>query len=274
VTGFTLSPNFPAATSNAGLAPEGDGITPGITAFVTRLLPDGSGVVYSYFLGGHLDLANGDGPPDDSGNGIAVDGLGQTYVAGGTCSMNFPTTSGAAQTVQSAPCSTLALDTSFNDSGFVSVFSPLGVLMHSTLFGGPGPSGQQIVFTEGDNIALNARGEVYVGGYTGALEILGNNNPLQNANENTGILIKFTADLGRADFVNYIGAGVTGVAVQPCVGIRCAIESSLFGYQIYAAGYTYPPGTDVTNGNNLKVFVSKWTDDNVVVTPGPPILHQ
>jgi Beta-propeller repeat len=276
VTGNTFSPDFPAATSNAGLPPEGSG---GSTAFVTKLLPDGSGVAYSYFLGGHEDLANGDGPPADSGNGIAVDGLGQAYVAGSTCSPNFPTTPGAAQTVQAVYCSTANLDTIVNDSGFVSVFSPLGRLMYSTYFGGPaapgGPTvnGVPIVFTVAQSIALNPRDEIYVAGYTAALEILGNNNPFQSAYENTGFVAKLTPNLSQATFVNYIGADVTGVAVQPpCPGIRCTIESLSFGYQIYATGGTFLPGADVTNDNNLQVFVSKWTDDNIVVTP--PRLHQ
>ena len=265
VTGLTYSPDFPAFASTAGLAPEGGGYT----GFVTKLQPDGSGPVYSYFLGGHEDLADGDGPPIDSGYGIAVDFAGHAYVTGETCSPNFPTTPGAAQTVASVYCSTTSSATSFNNSGFVSVFSPVGALMYSTLFGGPGPTGSQVAFTEGQAITLNPRDEVYVGGYTSALNILGNPNPLQNANENTGIVIKFSANLSHADFVNYIGTGVTGVAVQPlCPGIRCIIESILFGYQIYAVGYTFPPGTDVNNFDNLKVFVSKWTDDAIVVPPG------
>ena len=268
VTGFATSPNFPAAESNAGAPP----LFGGNTSFVTKLLPDGSGVVYSNFLGGKYSA---DGAPSDSGNGIAVDRVGQAHVAGVTCSPNFPTTPGAAQTSASVYCSTLSFTTIFNESGFVSVLSPAGALMYSTLFGGPGPTGQTTTTTEGDTIALNARDEVYVGGYTSALDILGNTNPLQSTAENTGIVLKFSPDLSHADFVNYIGTGVTGVAVEPpCPGIRCIIESLFFGYQIYATGYTYPSGVDVTNENNLHVFVAKWTDDNLVVTPGPPTLRQ
>jgi hypothetical protein len=76
VTGFTDSTNFPTMNplqgSNAGL---GD-------AFVTKLNPTGSALVYSTYLGGS------DG---DSGQGIAVDNSEDAYVTGSTASINFPT---------------------------------------------------------------------------------------------------------------------------------------------------------------------------------------
>jgi large repetitive protein len=269
VTGSTYSPDFPALTSNAGLAPAGGGNT----AFVTRLLPDGSGVVYSNFLGGHLDPANGDGPPNDNGYAIAVDSAGHAYTTGSTCSANFPTTPGAVQMVQPAPCSSLSSTTFLNVSGFITVFSPVGGLMYSTYVGGPAPEGENVVITVAQSIAINPRDEIYVGGSTSAVDILGNNNPLQSASENTGFVAKLTPDLSQAMFVNFIGEEVDGVAVQPpCAGLRCIIESRRFGYKIWATGGTFLPGANVTNPNNLQVFVSKSTDDSTV-TP-PPKRHQ
>ena len=53
------------------------------TAFVAKFLPDGSGLVYSTYLGG---------TGSDSGNGIDVDSGGHAYVVGFAGSMNFPTT--------------------------------------------------------------------------------------------------------------------------------------------------------------------------------------
>src|SRR5262249_41599581 len=55
-------------------------------AFVTKLDPTGTTVVYSTFLGG---------ADDDVGSGIAVDGSGNAYVVGTTYSNDFPHTSGA-----------------------------------------------------------------------------------------------------------------------------------------------------------------------------------
>ena len=58
-------------------------------AFVTKLNPTGTALVYSTYLGG---------TGDDGGNGIAVDTAGNAYVTGITDSTDFPTTAGAFQT--------------------------------------------------------------------------------------------------------------------------------------------------------------------------------
>ncbi len=76
VTGTTYSNDFPI--DNA-LFPTLLGTN---DAFVFKLNPDGNQVVYSTYLGGN----NG-----DSGNGIAVDSSGNTYVAGTTSSNDIPT---------------------------------------------------------------------------------------------------------------------------------------------------------------------------------------
>ena len=76
VTGLTYSTNFP--TMNP-LQPAKGG---GIDAFVTKINPTGSALVYSTYLGGSAD---------DEGFGIAVDSTGNAYVAGWTSSTDFPT---------------------------------------------------------------------------------------------------------------------------------------------------------------------------------------
>ena len=80
VTGYTNSTKFPTMnafqSSNSG----------GYDAFVTKLNPSGSQLLYSTFLGGS---------GDEKGEGIAVDGTGKAYVTGYTGSTAFPTTAGA-----------------------------------------------------------------------------------------------------------------------------------------------------------------------------------
>jgi uncharacterized protein (TIGR03437 family) len=92
VTGFTSSSNFP--TTSGVIQPNYGGSGGNYCtfrlgdAFVTKLDPSGSKLIYSTYLGGNQD---------DGVASIAVDELGNAYVAGATLSPNFPTTSGVFQ---------------------------------------------------------------------------------------------------------------------------------------------------------------------------------
>jgi len=112
-------------------------------AFVTKLNPTGSALVYSTYLGG-----NG----DDRGLGIALDSGGNAYVTGRTGSGTFPTTPGALRTTT----------TDFAYDAFVTKLNPTGsALIYSTLVGGRGHD-------QGNGIAVNPAGEAYITGSTGA----------------------------------------------------------------------------------------------------------
>lgn len=83
VTGFTTSIDFPTVNPvQPALSGEHD-------AFVAKLSPAGSTLVYSTYLGG--------GGEEEEGFGIAVDAAGSAYIVGRSESPNFPTTPGAAQ---------------------------------------------------------------------------------------------------------------------------------------------------------------------------------
>ena len=84
VTGYTDSTDFPT-TAGAFQTTFGGKYD----AFVTKLNPTGTALVYSTYLGG---------TGDDGGTGIAVDTAGNAYVTGVTYSTDFPTTAGAFQT--------------------------------------------------------------------------------------------------------------------------------------------------------------------------------
>ncbi|HLW79513.1 MAG TPA: choice-of-anchor D domain-containing protein [Terriglobia bacterium] len=77
VTGATNSTDFPVTTA-VFQSTYGGG---NADAFVTKLDPTGSTLVYSSYLGGSNT---------DSAYGIAVDPTGAAYVAGQTCSLDFP----------------------------------------------------------------------------------------------------------------------------------------------------------------------------------------
>jgi hypothetical protein len=140
VTGYTASTNFP--TMNP-LQPANAG---GFDAFVTKLNPSGSALVYSTYLGGS---------GGDSGSGIAVDSAGNVYVTGGTGSTDFPVTPGAFQTTYGG-----------NGDAFVSKISATGsALVYSTYLGGSGIYGDS-----GSSIAVDSSGNAYVIGVTSSTD--------------------------------------------------------------------------------------------------------
>jgi glucose/arabinose dehydrogenase len=80
VTGSTESINFPTVQPVHARS----GGSRNIDAFVAKIGPGGSALVYSTYLGG---------AERDIGNGIAADALGHAYVTGQTASTAFPTAS-------------------------------------------------------------------------------------------------------------------------------------------------------------------------------------
>jgi len=135
VVGQTLSSNFPT-TAGAFQTSFGGGYS---DAFVTKLNPTGSALVYSTYLGG---------TGEDDCSGISVDADGNAYVAGFTASANFPATAGAFQTTFGG---------GYGDA-FVAKLDPTGsALIYSTYLGG----------TDSDaagnpGLAVDASGNAYV----------------------------------------------------------------------------------------------------------------
>ena len=134
LTGRTNSVDFPLA---GALQSVKDGFS---DAFVAKLNPSGTALVYSTYLGG-----NG----SDVGNAIAVDSQGSAYVVGSTFSTNFPHTPGVFQDTKDA----------FVDA-FVSKLSPSGSsLTYSTFLGGNNSD-------NGYGISVSTDGSAYVVGRT------------------------------------------------------------------------------------------------------------
>jgi uncharacterized protein (TIGR03437 family) len=91
LTGSTSDPRFPATANSyqpvyAGPAtPPPLGSAPPADAFVAKLKPDGSGMVWATYLGG---------PSADAGQSLAVDSSGNVWVTGTTSSLTFPNADG------------------------------------------------------------------------------------------------------------------------------------------------------------------------------------
>ncbi len=148
VTGRTSAPDFPV-TANA-YQPELDcSNSCGADAFVTEFTTDGTGLVYSTYLGG--DFAPGR-VGNELGFGIAVDAAGRIYAIGVTTSADFPVTSNAYQTFWGG-----------NDDAFISKFdvslAPQQQLLYSTYFGG-------VFFDDGFGITVSDPDIIYVTGHT------------------------------------------------------------------------------------------------------------
>jgi hypothetical protein len=134
VSGGTSSTDFPT-TAGAFQTTHGGKSD----AFVTKLNPAGSALVYSTFLGGS----------GFDGGSIAVDADGNVYVAGGTSSTDFPTTSGAFQARLAG-----------GENAFFAKLDPTGsALSYSTYLGGTTGDG-------GSRIAVDANRNAYVTGLT------------------------------------------------------------------------------------------------------------
>jgi len=155
VTGYTYSPDFPT-TGGAFQA-----TAPSRTssrypwAFVTKVSPHGSSLVYSTYLGGSVW---------DYSAAIAVDSSGSAYVTGYTASPDFPITPGAylsfcGQNWEDTVSGFVEVDGCPSlQSAFVTKLNPEGTgLVYSTFLDGYGNS-------EGVAIAVDSAGRAYVTG--------------------------------------------------------------------------------------------------------------
>ena len=135
VTGVTFSSDFPTASPlQATRGGGGD-------AFVTKLGPGGSALVYSTYLGGS---------GFDSASGIAVDASGNAYITGFTDSTDLPT----AAPLQAASAG--------SGDAFVAMLNGAGsALVYSTYIGGSN-------YDRGQGIAVDASGRAHVTGQTGS----------------------------------------------------------------------------------------------------------
>ena len=137
IAGYTASINFVTANPIQGAYSGGS-----YDAFITKINPGGTALIYSTYLGGS---------GADYGNSIAVDSSSSAYLTGGTTSTNFPTIN--------------AIQPSFgggNADAFVTKINASGTaLVYSTYLGGTGDNSAYA-------IAVDSTGNAYVTGYTTA----------------------------------------------------------------------------------------------------------
>ena len=223
ITGVTHSGNFPT-TPTAFQRSLGGRSNP----FVTKINPTGSALVYSTYLGG-----NG----DDSGNGIAVDSLGNAYIIGFTDSANFPTMN-ALQPVYGG-----------GDDAFVSKINPTGsALVYSTFLGGSGTD-------NGHGIALDSADNAYVTGLTASTNFP-TMNPLQpsNAGSSNAFVSKINPAGSALVYSTYLG----GSGGDYGLGVAVDGADSAYITGVATANFPTTPGAlQTTFGGITDAFVSK-----------------
>ncbi|NJK66383.1 MAG: hypothetical protein HC941_07485 [Microcoleus sp. SU_5_3] len=139
VTGLT-GDGFP--TANASQPAYGGGID----AFISKVNPTGSGLVYSTYLGGS---------DREDAQAIALDQYGNAYITGLTYSTNFPT-----YAISFPPINTFQTTMGGGQyDAFISEFNIIGEGKYSTYLGGSGDE-------KGADIAVDSAGNAYVVGIT------------------------------------------------------------------------------------------------------------
>jgi len=234
VTGMTFSTNFP--TTLGAFQPTSDGSG---DAFVTKLDPTGSALLYSTYLGGS---------GGEEGKGIAVDAAGNAYVMGTTNSGDFPTTTGAFQTTFGG-----GLD---NDT-FVTKLNPAGNgsldLVYSTYLGGSNED-------EGRAIAVDAAGNAYVTGMTFSTTFPTTQGAFQPTSDGSGdaFVTKLNpAGKGSADLVYSTFLGGSAFDRGNGIAVDAARNVYVTGETVSTTFPTTPGAFQTTFGGVEDAFVTK-----------------
>ena len=197
-------------------------------AFVAKLDPSGTRLIYSTYVGG-----NG----QDNATAIAVDAAGNAYITGFTDSTNFPVKNGFQETNRG----------DFN--AFVVKLDATGTLLSSTLFGGSASD-------YGSSIAVDAAGNIYTAGIASSPDL-----PMINALQSThsGLVDMFAAKFdpsgARLIYSTYLG----GVGIEGASSV--AVDNA---GNLYLTGLTSSPNLRIVNalqsahgGGLFDAFVAK-----------------
>lgn len=202
VTGISYSKDFP--TVNAIQGTNAGAQHNSANAFVTKLNPSGSQLVYSTFLGGSGSIPGW----IDSGSAIAVDLAGAAYLTGPAGSLDFP----LVNPIEGAYPSAATRD----GSSFVTKINPAGTaLVYSTYLGGNNRDGAAA-------IAVDNQSNAYIAGFTGSRTLPTTQGAFQSALPNTqgsGFVAKINAAGSAFSYYTYLGgnqgsSNVNGIAVD------------------------------------------------------------
>src|SRR5579871_4992061 len=234
IAGDATSTNFPTTPGAVQTASGGSLGGRYEDAFVAKLNPSGTSLLYSTFLGGS---------GADQGTSIAVDTSGNAYITGSTSSTNFPTTPGALQTNYGGNPS----------DAFVAKVNATGTaLIFSTYLGGLNGGGGDY----GHGVAVDAAGNAYVTGDTDSSNFPTTPGALQRtlAGTSNAFIAKLNPSGTALAYSTYLGGS------QDDSGYAIAVDTSgnayLTGLTSSSNFPTTPGAVQTTNGGS-DAFVAK-----------------
>jgi beta-propeller repeat-containing protein len=207
VAGTTPSSDFPSA---GGFDTSLDG---SLDAFVAKVDPAGSSLVWSSYLGGS---------GSDSGNGIAVDDSGNVYVTGSTSSSDFPSAGGFAASLGGAT------------DAFVAKVNAAGSSLAWSSYLGGGDDDR------GNGVSVDAFGDVYVAGTTSSSDFPSAGGFATSLGGPTDAFVaKVNAAGSSLAWSSYLGG------VDDEYGSSVAVDTS---GNVYVAGTTYSSDFPASGG--------------------------
>jgi uncharacterized protein (TIGR03437 family) len=294
VTGYAHSADFPVtagtfqATNKAATTAGVDSSFPGSNAFIAKINPSGSALVYSTYLGGSgVAIPNGAEGNEkvfgDYANALSVDSSGNVYVAGGSTSADFPVTAGAYQTKLKAeqPVTNLSM---IGSNAFVAELNPAGTnLVYATFVGGSGSD-------HANAMAIDASGNAYLAGTTTSLDFpitAGAFQPINRAAitnhagtaffaqlNTSGSVLSYSSFLGGSGMLNPPGqpAGdiAYGVALDAAANVYVAGTTSSADFPATQGAFQTSNKAAASKGQNA--FVAKL-NPSASVTGDPPSIR-
>jgi len=224
VVGYTGSTNFPVTNAAQSRLNNTTNAFTASDAFITKITPSGSALVYSTFLGG---------TNNDRAFGLTLDSDANVYVTGSSLSDDFPRTSTnlASAVITNSPLPDV----------FVTKLSAVGTnWIYSVLFGGGGAD-------EGWAVAVDSIGNAHVVGNTASLNFPTNNTSGFLRNVNSGGTDAFVSELNR-----------NGTALVHSAYLGGAGGDLGYGISLDGAGNTYIAG-ETTSGNFPTFFAYQNT---------------
>ena len=234
LTGATTSLNFPVTPG----AFQGALLVPGTPdAYVTKLLGDTGGLVYSTYLGGSAY---------DEGLEIAVNAQGNAYIVGDTDSTNFPTLN----TLQGPPGNRDVFVTKMNTTGTGLVFS--------TYLAGSGVDNAA-------DIAVDANGDAFILGTTTST-----NFPVASPMQATlsGGSDLFVVKINSAGTARVWGTYLGGLSDEVAAGLAVDAQSNVYitGSTV-SADFPRISAQQATFAGGQDAFLTKIANCDIALTP-------